>query len=80
MNKIRIYILFVVAESGINIDERINPQNINPLFVMLSAKNPNTGCNRDENICEIVKIIVAAAIVIPIFAAINGIIGFKTPV
>ena len=66
--------------SIINIEDNINPQNIKERFTLLSAKKPNNGCNNDENICDIVKIIVATAIEIPILAAINGIIGFNTPV
>ena len=68
------------ADKGIKIEERINPQNINDRLTILSAKYPNNGCKSDENICETVKIIVAIAIERPIFAAIKGIIGFKTPV
>jgi len=62
------------------IEVNIKPQNINALFKILSAKNPNIGCIRDEKMCDILKITVAIAIVIPSLAAINGIIGFKKPV
>lgn len=72
--------LFDVTASGINIDDIINPQNIKERFVMLSAKNPNTGCKRDENICDTVRIIAAIDIESPISAAIKGIIGFNIPV
>ena len=69
-----------LTENGIKIEDRINPQNINTRFTFLSAQKPNMGCNSDENMCEIVSTIVAIAIETPIFAAKNGIIGFKIPV
>ena len=62
-----------------NKDARIIPQKIKNLFKILSAKNPNTGCIIDEQICEMLIIIVAIPIVNPNFDAIKGIIGFKKP-
>ena len=62
-----------------NKEARIKPQNIKNRFRILSAKKPKTGCNIDEQICEILIITVAIAIEKPSFAAINGIIGFRKP-
>ena len=62
------------------IELRISPQKINTRFSILSAKNPKIGCNNDEKMLEILITIVAIAMVIPNFAAINGIIGFSIPV
>jgi hypothetical protein len=64
----------------IKIAVQINPQNINARFLILSAKNPKNGCNNDEKICELLKIIVATGMEILTCSAINGIIGFKNPV
>ena len=80
INKIKINIDSATPDNGINSEDKISPQNIKDRFNILSAKNPNIGCKSDEKICETVKMIVAIAIEIPIFAAINGIIGFSIPV
>lgn len=80
MKKTSNVVLFETTDAGIKIDDNSNPQNIKSLLWLLSAKNPKIGCNSEENICETVSITVAIAIDIPIFAAINGIIGFNTPV
>lgn len=71
--------LFAQDDKGKNIEANNNPQKINPLFEMLSAKKPKIGCTSCENNCEILINNVATPIEIPIFAAINGIIGFKNP-
>ena len=68
------------AASGINVAVKINPQNMNILFFILSAKYPKIGCKRDENICEQLKIIAAIGIEIFTCSAINGIIGLRKPV
>ena len=80
MHNTRIKILFETPVKGIKQDDKISPQNIINLWYELSAIYPITGCKRDENMCETVRTIVATAIEIPIFAAINGIIGFTIPV
>ena len=60
-------------------DDRINPQNIKNRFNILSAKNPNIGCNILEQICVIATRTVAIAIEKLSLAAIKGIRGFKNP-
>ena len=76
-------ITLICEETGtseMKIDVNSNPQKINARFRILSAKNPKYGCNKDEKMCEQLKIIVATGIEILICSAINGIIGFRSPV
>lgn len=55
------------------------PQKIKNLLCHLSAMYPKNGCDKFEVRLEKEINNVATAIVIPIFAAIKGIIGFKKP-
>ena len=64
---------------GINTEAKIRPQNIKKRFRLLSAKNPNTGCNIFEQIWVIAINTVAIAIENPNLAAIKGIIGLRKP-
>ena len=80
MNKIINGIDFEQAASGINREVKINPQKINALLRILSAKYPKQGWSIEEKICEQLKIIVATGMEILICSAINGIMGFKNPV
>ena len=68
------------GDNDINTEVIIIPQNIKILRCKLSAKNPNIGCSIDAQICDNDNTIVAIAIVMPNFTAINGIIGFSIPV
>jgi len=70
----------VAGTKDINIEVNNNPQNINARFLILSAKNPKYGCNKEEKMCEQLNIIVATGIEILACSAINGIIGFNNPV
>ena len=80
INKIIFTRLLLAGAKEINTDVKINPQKISARFLILSAKKPKKGCNRDEKICEQLNIIVAIGIEIFTCSAINGIIGFKKPV
>ena len=80
MNRIKVDILGAFGASGIKTETNTKPQNIKNLFIILSAKNPKRGCSIEEQICEILIITAAIAIVNPSFEAINGIIGLRKPV
>ena len=73
-------ILFDEGANVIKQEVNINPQKINALFLILSAKNPKNGCNNEANICEQLNITVAIGMEILTCSATNGIIGFKIPV
>jgi hypothetical protein len=73
-------IFTVVGTRVINTDDSNNPQNINALWRILSAKNPKIGCKIDAKMCEQLKIIVAIGIEMFACSAINGIIGLSNPV
>jgi hypothetical protein len=74
------YGLGIAGAVEMKIEVIIRPQKIKNRRWILSAKNPNIGWIRDEKMWDMVRIMVANAIEMDSFAAMNGIIGLRNPV